>query len=78
MTGPFISAMISLFIVFFIYTQLGMAIFGGKINIYSTRDDDAVPGLYYLLNFNSFGSGMITMYHMMIVNNWYETVKMYS
>ena len=78
MYGPFISAMISLFIVFFIYVQLGMLIFGGKINIYSTAIDDSVPGLYYLLNFNSFGAGMITMYHMMIVNNWFVTVKMYT
>ena len=30
------------------------------------------------MNFNSFGSGMITMFHMMIVNNWYVTVKMYT
>ena len=78
MTGPFISACVSLFIVFFIYVQIGMLIFGGKINIYSTTIDDSVPGLYYLLNFNSFGSGMITMFHMMIVNNWYVTVKMYT
>ena len=55
-----------------------MLIFGGKINIYSTAIDDSVPGLYYLLNFNSFGAGMITMYHMMIVNNWFVTVKMYT
>ena len=78
MTGPFISACISLFIVFFIYVQFGMLLFGGKINIYSTTIDDSVPGLYYLMNFNSFGSGMITMFHMMIVNNWYVTVKMYT
>ena len=78
MTGPFISAMISLFIVFFIYVQIGMIIFGGRINIYSTAIDDSVPGLYYLLNFNSFGAGMITLYHIMIVNNWFVTVKMYT
>ena len=78
MTGPFISAMISLYIVFFIYCQIGMIIFGGRINIYSTAIDDSVPGLYYLLNFNSFGSAMITLYHIMIVNNWFVTVKMYT
>ena len=55
-----------------------MFVFGGKINIYSTTIDDSVPGLYYLLNFNSFGSGMITMFHIMIVNNWYVTVTMYT
>ena len=78
MTGPFISACISLYIVFFIYVQIGMLIFGGKINIYSTAIDDSVPGLYYLLNFNSFGAGMITMFHIMIVNNWFVTTKMYT
>ena len=78
MTGPFISAMLSLYIVFFIYVQVGMILFGGKINIYSTTIDDSVPGLYYLLNFNSFGAGMITMFHIMIVNNWFVTVTMYT
>ena len=78
MTGPFISAMLSLYIVFFIYVQVGMILFGGKINIYSTTIDDSVPGLYYLLNFNSFGAGMITLFHIMIVNNWFVTVTMYT
>ena len=55
-----------------------MLVFGGKINIYSTAIDDSVPGLYYLLNFNSFGAGMITMFHIMIVNNWFVTTKMYT
>ena len=37
-----------------------------------------MPGLYYLLNFNDFGAGMITMFHIMVVNNWWVTCLMYT
>ena len=42
------------------------------------RDDPAVPNLYYLMNFNDFGASMLTLFHIMIVNNWYLTCNMYK
>ena len=35
------------------------------------------PVLYYLMNFNDFGSSMVTLFHIMVVNNWFVTVNMY-
>ena len=29
------------------------------------------------MNFNDFGSSMLTLFHIMIVNNWYLTCNMY-
>ena len=29
------------------------------------------------MNFNDFGSSMITLFHQMIINNWFITVDMY-
>ena len=36
------------------------------------------PPFYYLLNFNSFASGLVTLFHFMIVNNWIVTIQMYQ
>mmetsp|Transcript_22412 Transcript_22412/g.29989 ORF Transcript_22412/g.29989 Transcript_22412/m.29989 type:complete len:141 (+) Transcript_22412:475-897(+) len=29
------------------------------------------------MNFNSFSSGMVTLFHFMVVNNWFLTIDMY-
>ena len=39
--------------------------------------DPYVPDLYYLMNFNDFGASMLTLFHIMIVNNWFLTCNMY-
>ena len=78
MTSAFISMLTSLFIVYFVFVQIGIWFFAQKVNVYSTSLDSSVPGLYYLLNFNDFSGGMITMFHIMVVNNWYVTCKMYE
>jgi two pore calcium channel protein len=36
-----------------------------------------IPPLYYLMNFNDFPSCMVTLFHIMIVNNWYITCNMF-
>ena len=35
------------------------------------------PVLYYLMNFNDFGSSMVTLFHIMVVNNWFITCNMF-
>ena len=37
-----------------------------------------MPQYYYLMNFNSFSSGMVTLFHFMVVNNWSYTTEMYA
>lgn len=32
--------------------------------------------LYYLLNFNDFASGLITLFAITVINNWYNTTNM--
>ncbi len=38
----------------------------------------SAPSLYYLNNFNDFGASLITLFHMMVVNNWFVTVNLYT
>ena len=40
--------------------------------------DPNIPTLYYLMNFNDFGCSVITLFHIMVVNNWFLTTNMLS
>ena len=75
---PFFTMCLSLYTVFFIFAQIGMACFGGIITTVSSQvHDNTTPALYYLLNFNDFGASLVTLFHIMVVNNWYITCNMY-
>ena len=52
--------------------------FGGKIttDTVATNEIDA-PYLYYLMNFNDFYASMITLFHVLVINNWNNTTDMY-
>jgi hypothetical protein len=55
-----------------------MVCFGGIITTVSSQVyDNTTPALYYLLNFNDFGASLVTLFHIMVVNNWYVTCNMY-
>ena len=38
--------------------------------------DPSIPAFYYLMNFNDFGMSMVTLFHIMVVNNWWMTTNM--
>lgn len=68
---------LTLYTVYFEYTVIGQLAFGGKISTVSAQTNDpAVPPLYYLLNFNDFCSGIITLFTLMVINNWFNTTNM--
>ena len=58
------------------YTLVGMELFGGKINsaeferIFEANDDTDIGEDYIWLNFNDFSSGLLTLFSMMLFNNW--------
>lgn len=70
---PFLNMCISLYTVYYIFTQIGMLSFGGKITIDTANN----AGMFYLMNFNDFGASIITLFHLSIVNNWYVTCNMF-
>ena len=55
-----------------------MAVFGGKIQKYSPQivNDSGVPDNYYLINFNDLLSSYVTLFILIVVNNWYVIVAM--
>lgn len=76
MRGPFFNLVFTLYSLYFVYTLIGMELFGGKINsesfkyMYELNPDAEIGHDYIWLNFNDFASGLITLFSMMLFNNW--------
>ena len=71
--------MVNLYTIFFTYAYLGEFMWGGKVTTKSAQTEDAsLPTLYYLMNFNDFANSMVTLFHVMVVNNWFVTCNMYK
>ena len=52
--------------------------FGGDIYRKSVHEHSPTsPPFYYLLNFNSYCGSLVTLFHFMIVNNWFVTIDMF-
>ena len=75
---PIMGKFLFIYLVFYIYAQIGASWFGGKmtLEVFTEKCDEALP-LYWLLNFNDFSAAIITLFSQMIINNWYVTVDMY-
>ena len=58
-----------LFVVFTLFAQLGVALFGGKIKTTSPFPKGAE--LYAYCNFNDYTAALVTLFELLIVNNWY-------
>lgn len=70
-----------LFCAMYFFSFLGMQLFGGVINTdpnspYSARvaETDFATADYYPNNFNDMPSGMVTLFELIVVNNWFEIV----
>ena len=79
LTAPITSKLLFLYIVYYLYAILGSWLYGGDVNIMSvSAQSPTTPAFYYLLNFNSFASSLVTLFHFMVVNNWIVTIGMYQ
>ncbi len=54
-----------------------MLLWAAKITTVSAQVNSTTPALYYLMNFNDFFMSLVTLFHIMVVNNWYVTCNMY-
>lgn len=77
-SSPFGTIMFSLYSVMFFYAVLGEFFFAGKVTVVSVADAQvSASTLYYLMNFNDFYASMLTLFHVLVVNNWNQTTDMY-
>ena len=74
--GPLSDVGGMLFVIYYFFSQIGIYLFGGY-NTYGNGivgNDPSVPQFYNLMNFNDFFSAYITLFALMIVNNWLDIV----
>lgn len=76
--GPLNNLIVVMLTIFYVFAQLGMVIFGGQIRSDSTQivHDSSIPDNYYLINFNDLMSAYVTLFILIVVNNWYVIVQM--
>ena len=75
---PFYTFLLVLYIFFYFFGQVGMFLYGGKVYIGAPYlDDPGIPPLYIYNSFNSLGSAFLTLFSIMLVNNWHVTTYMY-
>lgn len=76
---PLMHLMGVLVVIFYIFSVIGMWMFGGKIrrDLASIIKDQAIPNNYYMDNFNDLASSFVTLFTLMVVNNWMVQVQMY-
>lgn len=68
-----------LFTIYYFFALLGMFMFGGKVqkNLPVIQQDSSIPDTYHLDNFNDLLSALVTLFTLMVVNNWMVQVQMY-
>lgn len=78
--SPFYILLLVTFMLFFVFSLIGDIVFGGKASTGANEifRDQSIPDIYVEMNFNDLGSSFVTLFVMMVVNNWYIIVKMYN
>jgi hypothetical protein len=76
---PLLNLLGILMSIYYVFALLGMLMFGGKIRkgMSQIENDPSIPPTYYLDNFNDLLSSFVTLFTLMVVNNWMVQVDMY-
>lgn len=61
------------------FAVIGMLLFGGLVqtNSIAILQDSSIPPNYEYVNFNDLISSFVTLFILMIVNNWYVVVQQF-
>lgn len=80
MQAPFWQMISVIFTWFYLFGLWGIYLFGGKIrsDLPELLHDDSIPRLYVLFNFNDLGSAYITLFQMIIIDNWQKITNMFE
>lgn len=79
MLRPMVQLMGVLFVVFYIFSVAGMLLFGGmrKEDFPSIVKDGTTPRKYFLMNYNDLMYSIVSLFSLLVVNNWMVQVNMY-
>lgn len=77
-TKPFFVILFSLYTIFMLFAVVGICLFNKLIGENPDKiTRDCIDNLFYLMNFNDFGSAYVTLFHILMVNNWFVTCDMF-
>ena len=78
--NPFLTLLLTLFCLYYFWAMIGDSFFGGQVFNDDLRilSDVAVPNDFRLMNMNDFLSSFITLFALMIINNWYVIVNLFT
>eukprot|EP00934_Nitzschia_sp_Nitz4_P006559 Nitzschia sp. Nitz4//scaffold69_size99277//14106//17060//NITZ4_004620-RA/size99277-augustus-gene-0.9-mRNA-1//-1//CDS//3329556676//6549//frame0 len=51
---------------------VGMILWGNQIDVDDLAQNENVANLYYLNNFNSYCEGLVTVFNVLVINDWHE------
>ncbi len=71
LTGPIVLILTAMHV--FVY--IGMALWEGTVDVEEQAANENVEYLYYLNNFNSYREGCITVFNVLVVNDWHQIAK---
>ena len=75
---PFSSLVLVSFILFLFFALIGDRAFGGlKANHPKIVKNQSIPDTYTEMNFNDILNSFVTLFTLMVVNNWYIIVDMF-
>ncbi len=71
LAGPLILVITALHM----FTYLGMALWGGAVQV--GQHEGEIEHLYDLNNFNSYEEGMVTMFQILVNNDWHAIAQVF-
>jgi hypothetical protein len=77
--GPFTNLLLVTFTLYLVFSIIADRVFGGLANNNENRilRDQSVPDLYIEMNFNDLSNSFVTLFTLMIINNWFVIVQMF-
>lgn len=60
-----------------VFVYLGMFLWGGHIDVDELSENEYLQPLYYLNNFNSYSEGLVTIFNVLVINDWHEIAKVF-
>jgi hypothetical protein len=70
--GPFYTLLLVMFTIFYVFGMTGILWLGGEVRTDSMalKTDTSYASTYFLNNFNDLGNAFVTLFALMVVNNW--------
>ena len=60
-----------------VFVYFGIVLWGGAIDVAVLSENDQITPLYYLNNFNSYPEGLVTIFNILVVNDWQAVAKVF-